>query len=179
MLAEPEVGIPNKSKQPKSTISKLIDSLKHHIHVIYIVFRKTLIFDLYNPWKLIFAIIIMVFFPTFFLIFLPEFYLDNPASLSENLGYFGVIYSYMIMLPFILIYSSASLISEEKKSGTMLLLASKPITRGEILWGKYLAVLFYCLIISTISLGVVCLAAVFKVSSFQAIPFLKPNQQMC
>ena len=39
------------------------------------------------------------------------------------------------------------------------------------MWGKYIAVLFYCLIISTIGLGVVCLTVILKVASFEVISF--------
>jgi ABC-type transport system involved in multi-copper enzyme maturation permease subunit len=97
--------------------------------------------------------------------------LTEQSSLNELIGIVHIFFTYLTVLPFLVIYSSASLISEEIKMGTMLLLVSKPISRGEIMWGKYIALLFYNLTISVLSLGIVCLIAFLKHPFYDIIPF--------
>ena len=155
----------------KLTISNLFNSLRKHINLLLIVFKKTLFTDLFSRWKFIFAIISMILLPVIWLQSLNANFLNDLSSLNDQIGMVHIFFTYMTVLPFLLIYSSASLISEEIKSGTMLLLVSKPISRGEILWGKYLALLFYNLIISLTSLGVVCLTAFLKHPFYDIIPF--------
>ena len=135
------------------------------------MFKKTLFVDLFSRWKFIFAIIFMIILPILSILFLDVTFLEDQSSLNEYFGMMHVLISYMIVLPFLLIYSSASLISEEIKSHTMLLLVSKPISRGKIVWGKYIAMLFYNLIISLVSLGIVCLTAFLKHPFYDIIPF--------
>lgn len=155
----------------KLTVSLFFNSIKERLNLLYVVFKKTLFIDLFNNWKFIFTIISMIFLPVIFIFIIPMRFLDDQSSLNETLGMVQILFSYLIVLPFLLIYSSASLISEEVKSGTMLLLVSKPISRGEIVLGKYFAMLFYNLIISLVSLGFVCLTAFLKHPFYDIIPF--------
>lgn len=155
----------------KFSISNLFKILKEHINLLLTVFKKTLFIDLFNRWKFIFAIFFMIFLPVVWLLPQDAAILNDQSSLNEILGIVHIFFSYLTVLPFLLIYSSASLISEEIKMGTMLLLVSKPISRGEIMWGKYIALLFYNLIISVISLGIVCLIAFLKYPFNDIIPF--------
>jgi len=157
--------------KPKATVSISFKGFKTHLNLLYVVFKKTLFIDLFKCWKFIFAIIIMIILPVIWLLPLDATFLDDQFSLNEYLGMVLIFFSYLTVLPFLLIYSSASLISEEIKSGTMLLLVSKPIARGEIVCGKYFALLFYNLIISLVSLGVICLVSFLKHPFFDLIPF--------
>lgn len=155
----------------KITLSILFKTLKGHLNLLLTVFKKTLFIDLFNRWKFIFAIFFMIILPVVWLLPQDAAILNDQSSLNEILGMVHIFFTYMTVLPFLLIYSSASLISEEIKMGTMLLLVSKPISRGEIMWGKYIALLFYNLIISVLSLGIVCLTAFLKHPFYDIIPF--------
>jgi len=157
--------------KPKLNISILFNFIKERLNLVYVVFKKTLFIDLFNRWKFIFAIIFMIILPILSILPLDVMHLDDQSSLNEYFGMMHVLFSYMIVLPFLLIYSSASLISEEIKSHTMLLLVTKPISRAEIVLGKYFAMLFYNLIISLVSLGVVCVTAFLKHPFYDLIPF--------
>jgi len=73
--------------------------------------------------------------------------------------------------------SGAPLIAEEVKSGTMLLLVSKPISRLKIFIGKYIAVYLYGMLLSFFSIFVIGWIGVFVKSGnidhfFSLIPFL-------
>jgi len=157
--------------KPKFTISNLFNSLKEHLNLLLTVFKKTLLIDLFSRWKFIFGIIFMIILPIVWLLPQDASILNDQSSLNEVIGMVHIFFTYMTVLPFLLIYSSASLISEEIKMGTMLLLVSKPISRGEIMWGKYTALLFYNLILSVVSLGIVCLIAFLKYPFNDIIPF--------
>lgn len=171
MVAKSEAENIKTEVNPKATVSISFKGLKTHLNLLYVVFKKTLFIDLFNRWKFIFAIIIMIILPVIWLLPLDATLLDDQFSLNEYLGMVLIFFSYLTVLPFLLIYSSASLISEEIKSGTMLLLVSKPILRGEIVWGKYFALLFYNLIISLVSLGIICLVSFLKHPFSDLIPF--------
>ncbi len=164
------VSIKTEAK-PKFIISNLFNSLKEHINLLLTVFKKTFFIDLFNRWKFIFAIIFMIILPVVWLLPQDATFLTAQSSLNELIGIMHIFFTYLTVLPFLLIYSSASLISEEIKMGTMLLLVSKPISRGEIMWGKYIAMLFYNLTISVLSLGIVCLTAFLKHPFYDIIPF--------
>ncbi len=171
MVAKSEAENIKIEVNPKATFSISFKGLKTHLNLLYVVFKKTLFIDLFNRWKFIFAIIIMIILPVIWLLPLDATLLDDQFSLNEYLGMVLIFFSYLTVLPFLLIYSTASLISEEVKSGTMLLLVSKPISRGEIVWGKNIALLFYNLIISLVSLGVICLVSFLKHPFYDIIPF--------
>lgn len=132
------------------------------IKPVWAILKKTLYFDIYGRWKFTIAIIAMSILPSIGLLIINTQTADNVYSLNAYLGLIQVIYSYCVIFSFIVIYSSASLISEEAKSGTMLLLVSKPVSRGEIVWGKYLAIWLYGSVISLISCGIICLVAIIK-----------------
>lgn len=131
------------------------------IKPIWAVFKKSLYFDIYERWKFIIALIAMSSISIMLLPIDPQT-TDNIYSLNAYLGLGQVIFSYCVIFSFIMIHSSASLISEETKSGTMLLLISKPISRGEIVWGKYLALWIYGIVINLVSCAVICLVAIIK-----------------
>jgi len=83
-------------------------------------------------------------------------------SLNDFLGLTYSFYTYCIMFPIILTVVAAPLIAEELKSGTMLTLISKPISRRGILITKYLALTCFGFLINVASLSLITLIAPMK-----------------
>ncbi|NHJ22356.1 MAG: hypothetical protein EAX91_15530 [Candidatus Lokiarchaeota archaeon] len=149
-------------EKPRIGYSFFFNFLKRHLDIHYTVFKKTLMFDLFNRWKFFLAMVLMSIIPVTWILSLNASYLTDQSSLNENLGMAHTFFSYLTVMPFLLIYSTASLISDELKSGTLVLLVTKPISRGEITCGKYFAMFIYNIMISFISLGFVCVIAFLK-----------------
>jgi len=127
-----------------------------------ILFKKTLFKDMFKIPKLLVSIILMIFGPLMAILTIPsgmEFYYD---SLNDFLGLTYSFYTYCIMFPIILTVVGAPLIAEELKSGTMLTLISKPISRGGILITKYLALTCFGFLINLVSLSLITLIAPLK-----------------
>ena len=145
-------GFNNKVLQPiKSWFSKYISKKT------FIVIKKTF-FDIYSLKKLIITIIFLLFVPTIF-IFLPtgvDFGLisTHHAATIISIAILFPVFFFTLGIFFALMigFSGSSLIAEEVKSGTMLILVSKPISRIKIFLGKYIAVIFYGMLISFISI---------------------------
>ena len=152
-------------------MSNISNFLKDRFNPLYAVFKKTFSFDLYNHRKFIFAIIFIIIVPSLGMLTINPQSLDSQSSLNERVGMAHIFFSYLIGFAFILIYSSASLMSEEFESGTMLLLVSKPLSRATIVWGKYLALWFYSLILSIVSLELICFFAFLKHPFYDIISF--------
>lgn len=127
-----------------------------------ILFKKTLFKDMFKIPKLLVSFILMVFGPLIAILTIPtgmELYYN---SLNDFLGLTYCFYTYCIMFPIILTIIGAPLIAEELKSGTMLTLISKPISRGGILITKYLALTCFGFLINLTSLSLITLIAPLK-----------------
>ena len=127
-----------------------------------ILFKKTLFKDMLKIPKVLVSIFLMVFGPLMAILAIPadiDFY-NN--SLNDYLGLTYSFYTYSMMFPIILTVVGAPLIAEELKSGTMLTLISKPISRGEILITKYLALTCFGFLINIASLSLITLIAPLK-----------------
>ena len=127
-----------------------------------ILFKKTLFKDMFKIPKLVVSFILMIFGPLIAILTIPvgyELYFD---SLNDFLGLTYSFYTYSIMFPIILTVVGAPLIAEELKSGTMLTLISKPISRGGILITKYLALTCFGFLINIVSLSLITLIAPLK-----------------
>jgi len=124
--------------------------------------RKTLIFDLCTKKRIIISVFFMVLVPALILAFVPP--LSGEQHLVQLLGFVTWYYNFAIMFPIIIIGSTGPLISEELRSGTMLFLVSKPITRTKIILSKFIALLVFGIIISFLSLFIICLIAILKYS---------------
>jgi len=127
-----------------------------------ILFKKTLFKDMFKIPKLLVSFILMVFGPLIAILTIPtgmELYYN---SLNDFLGLTYCFYTYCIMFPIILTVVGAPLIAEELKSGTMLTLISKPISRGGILITKYLALTCFGFLINIASLSLITLIAPLK-----------------
>ncbi|MBA7482279.1 hypothetical protein ES707_17764 [subsurface metagenome] len=127
-----------------------------------ILFKKTLFKDMFKIPKVLVSITLMAFGPLMAILAIPtgiEFY-NN--SLNDYLGLTYSFYTYCMMFPIILTVVGAPLIAEELKSGTMLTLISKPISRGGILITKYLALTCFGFLINIASLSLITLIAPLK-----------------
>jgi len=142
-----------------SEISRLVMNITTPTIVL---FKKTLFKDMFKIPKLVVSIILMVLGPLMAILMIPpgiEFYY---STLNDFLGLTYSFYTYCIMFPIILTVVGAPLIAEELKSGTMLTLISKPISRGGILITKYLALTCFGFLINIASLSLITLIAPLK-----------------
>jgi ABC-type transport system involved in multi-copper enzyme maturation permease subunit len=159
-----------------STIEQEISVKINNKFLLYInslmdVIQKTIKFDLYSRFKFFATLIAMVLGSTFFIVPAEPGFYQPDTSLNEILGLFQVFVTFCIIFSIIITASSASLISDELRNGTMLQLVGKPLTRTTIVLGKYLGVILYGLVICTIDVGLVCLIAFLKHPFYDIIPF--------
>ena len=124
-----------------------------------VLFKKTLFKDLFKIPKLAFYIILMILLPLIVILSTLAFTETYDGSLNDYLGLIYVYYTYCLIFPIILTAVGAPLIAEELKSGTMLTLISKPISRGGIIATKYLALTFFGLFINLVPLSLITLIA--------------------
>ncbi len=124
--------------------------------------RKTLIFDLFRLKRIIISIFFMVFVPALILAFAPP--LSGEQHLVQLLGFATWYYNFAIMFPIIIIGSTGPLISEDLRSGTLLFLVSKPISRIKIILSKFIALLVFGITVIFLSLSIICLIAIIKYS---------------
>ncbi len=124
--------------------------------------RKTLIFDLCTLKRMIMSIFFMVLVPALILAFTPP--LSGEQHVVQLLGFVTWYYNFAIVFPIIIINATGPLISEELKSGTLLFLVSKPISRTRIILSKFIALFVFGTILSFLSLSIICLIAIMKYS---------------
>ncbi len=147
-----------------------------------IIIKKTFQ-DIFSFKKTIITLILVVIFPLI-VVLLPtsvDFGLISPNHAATIIGFalifpaffwtLGLVYTIIIGT------SGAPLIAEEVKSGTMLLLVSKPISRIKIFIGKYIAVYLWGMLLSFFSIFVIGWIGVLVKSGnidhfFSLIPFL-------
>ena len=147
-----------------------------------IIIKKTFL-DVFSFKKTIIILILVVIFPLIFVL-VPtsvDFGLISPNHAATIIGFalifpaffwtLGLVYTIIIGT------SGAPLIAEEVKSGTMLLLVSKPISRIKIFIGKYIAVYLYGMLLSFFSIFVIGWIGVFVKSGnidhfISLLPFL-------
>lgn len=147
-----------------------------------IVIKKTFQ-DIYSLKKIIITLIVISIFPLIFVL-LPttvDFGLISPNHAATIIGFALVFPAFFwtlgLVYTIIIGTSGAPLIAEEIKSGTMLLLVSKPISRIKIFIGKYIAVYLYGMLISFFSIFAIGWIGVFIKSGnidhfISLIPFL-------
>ena len=147
-----------------------------------IIIKKTFQ-DIYSLKKIIITLIAILIFPLIFVI-LPttvDFGLISPNHAATIIGFALMFPAFFwtlgLVFTIIIGTSGAPLIAEEVKSGTMLLLVSKPISRIKIFIGKYIAVYLYGMLLSFFSIFVIGWIGVFVKSGnidhfFSLIPFL-------
>ncbi len=127
-----------------------------------VLFKKTLFKDMFKIPKLLLSIILMILGPLMAILTIPTGMGLYFNSLNDFLGLTYSFYTYCMMFPIILTVVGAPLIAEELKSGTMLTLISKPISRGGILITKYLALTCFGFLINLASLSLITLIAPLK-----------------
>jgi len=176
-----------KKSSSKKSNSNVIQSVKSWLSRN--IFKRTAIIikktfqDIYSLKKTIIMLFVISIFPLIFVL-LPttvDFGLISPNHAATIIGFalifpaffwtLGLVYTIIIGT------SGAPLIAEEVKSGTMLLLVSKPISRIKIFVGKYVAVYLYGMLLSFFSIFVIGWIGVFVKSGnidhfFSLIPFL-------
>jgi len=128
----------------------------------FALFKKTLIFDLCTVKRLIMSVVFMVLVPALILAFTPPDVLSGDEYLVQLLGFTTWYYNFAIMFPIIIIGATGPLISEELRSGTLLLLVSKPINRTRIVLSKFIALCVFGIVVSFLSLSIISLFAVMK-----------------
>ena len=87
--------------------------------------------------------------------FVPFFTLNEDAKMYRDVG---VSFALLFTLP-VMIFSASKVIDEEIENRTMLTLMSKPVTRTQVVLGKYAGVLLVCLVNMAIIGGVVAVCA--------------------
>lgn len=127
-----------------------------------ILFKKTLFRDMFKIPRVLVSIILMIFGPLLAILTIPPNITFYYNSLNDFLGLIYSFYTYCMLFPIILTVVGAPLIAEELKSGTMLTLISKPISRGGILITKYLALSCFGFLINLASLSLITLIAPLK-----------------
>jgi ABC-type transport system involved in multi-copper enzyme maturation permease subunit len=126
----------------------------------FVLIKKTFIFDLCTIKRLVLSVSLMVLVPALILLFIPP--LSGEQHAIQLLGLTTWYYNFAIMFPFIIIGSAGPLISEELRSGTMLMLVSKPINRVKIFLSKFIALYIFGIVISFLSLSIISILAAIK-----------------
>ena len=137
-MSEQEYTIKSRTMLPKIKVNPIL-----------IIVKKTFIFDVCTIKKFIMSIILMTIVPVIVLSLAP---FSSGDTISTALGAILFFYTYGLIFPLIIGTSAAPLISEELKSGTMLSLVSKPISREGIVLGKFIALLLFGMLASATSL---------------------------
>ncbi|MFX1499593.1 MAG: ABC transporter permease [Promethearchaeota archaeon] len=133
---------------------------KHIFKRTSIVIKKTFQ-DIYSFKKFIIMIIFMLLLPLIYSFSSSgvDFDLISPnhaaTVISINLVFSMFFWSLGLAYTIFIGISGAPLIAEELKSGTMLILISKPISRIKIFIGKYVGVFLYGMLLSFISIFVI------------------------
>ncbi len=127
-----------------------------------VMIKKTFIFDLCTIKRLVISIFFMVFVPALVLIFTPSWVLSGDKYLMQLLGLVTWYYNFSLLFPILIIGSTGPLISDELKSGTLLFLVSKPISRPQIIVCKFIALYLFGVIVSFLSLSIISLIALIK-----------------
>ncbi len=127
-----------------------------------VMIKKTFIFDLCTIKRLTISIFFMILVPALILGFVPSYVFSGEESLVQLLGFVTWYYNFAILFPIIIIGSTGPLISEELKSGTMLFLISKPISRPKIIVSKFIALYLFGVLVSFVSLSIISLIALIK-----------------
>ena len=147
-----------------------------------IIIKKTF-HDMYSLKKIIITLIVISILPLIFVL-LPtsvDFGLISPNHAATIIGFAlmfpAFFWTLSLVFTIIIGTSGAPLIAEEVKSGTMLLLVSKPISRIKIFIGKYIAVYLFGMLLSLFSIFVIGWIGVFVKSGnidhfISLIPFL-------
>ena len=147
-----------------------------------IVIKKTFQ-DITSLKKTIITLIVILIFPLIFII-LPtgvDFGLISPNHAATIIGFALIFPAFFwtlgMVFTIVIGTTGAPLIAEEVRSGTMLLLVSKPISRIKIFIGKYIAVYLYGMILSFLSIFLIGWVGVIAKSGnidhfISLIPFL-------
>jgi ABC-2 type transport system permease protein len=147
-----------------------------------IVIKKTFQ-DIYSLKKIILTLIIILILPLIYVLLpsIVDFGLISPnhaaTIISFTLIFPAFFWTLGLVYTIVIGTSGTPLIAEEVKSGTMLLLVSKPISRIKIFIGKYIAVYLYGMLLSFLSIFVIGWVGVFAKSGnidhfISLIPFL-------
>jgi len=176
--------IKSSSKKSNSNVLHPVKSwLSRNIFKRTAIIIKKTFQDVFSFKKTIIILIVGVIFPLI-VVLTPtsvDFGLISPNHAATIIGFALMFPAFFwtlgLVFTIIIGTSGAPLIAEEVKSGTMLLLVSKPISRIKIFIGKYIAVYLYGMLLSFFSIFVIGWIGVFVKSGnidhfFSLIPFL-------
>ena len=176
--------IKSSSKKSNSNVLQPVKSwLSRNIFKRTAIIIKKTFQDIFSFKKTIIILIVIVIFPLI-VVLLPtsvDFGLISPTHAATIIGFALMFPAFFwtlgLVFTIVIGTSGAPLIAEEVKSGTMLLLVSKPISRIKIFIGKYIAVYLYGMLLSFFSIFVIGWIGVFVKSGnidhfFSLIPFL-------
>ncbi|KKN15449.1 hypothetical protein LCGC14_0985890 [marine sediment metagenome] len=165
-MGETKVNFIDKSKNTfKKVNSRVIQPIKNWLSKK--MFKRTTIVikksfqDVYSFKKFIAMIVIMLLIPFFYFMggSAVNFGLISPfhAATVISMSLVFPLFFWSLGLAFTIFIgtSGAPLIAEEIKSGTMVILISKPISRIKIFLGKYIGVYLYGMLLSFISIFVI------------------------
>jgi len=149
-------------KSKKHSIESFLSHPQININPIFIVAKKTLIFNVSTIKKLIVSTFLMIIVPVLVLFFYPSTAFTSESTLTEALGLILFFYTYGLIFPLLISAAASPLISEEIKSGTMITLVSKPISRPGIVAGKLFALYFYGILVNCISILIMMLIGIIR-----------------
>ena len=173
----------NSKKSNSSVLQPAKSWLSRNIFKRTAIIIKKTFQDVFSFKKTIIILIVIVIFPLI-VVLTPtsvDFGLISPNHAATIIGFALMFPAFFwtlgLVFTIVIGTSGAPLIAEEVKSGTMLLLVSKPISRIKIFIGKYIAVYLYGMLLSFFSIFVIGWIGVFVKSGnidhfFSLIPFL-------
>jgi ABC-type transport system involved in multi-copper enzyme maturation permease subunit len=139
------------------------------------VIKKTFIFDLCTWRRLLISVVFMLLVPALIFAFMPLPSGEKSIIEIAGLGFVTWYYNFAILFPIIIIGSTGPLISEELRTGTMLFLVSKPINRTKIVISKFVALYLFGIVVSVVSLSIVCIIAAIKYPFVDIASYLGMN----
>lgn len=152
----------NITKSTKQKTGGITRSPQINVNPILVIAKKTLIFNVCTIKRLIISIFVMVLVPAIVIAIANPIYLPASITLTEALGLILFFYTYGLVYPILISAAASPLIAEELKSGTLITLVSKPISRPGIVAGKLIALFIYGIIVSLISLLILIIISITK-----------------
>ncbi|MBN1801621.1 MAG: ABC transporter permease subunit [Candidatus Lokiarchaeota archaeon] len=143
----------NKYKQ--KTTTRIPTRVKNDVSPVLMITKKTFLFNLCTIKRFLISLLIMVIGPIFMYFFVNRALLTESSSLMYTQGLILFFYTYGLVFPIIIGVSAAPLIAEERNSGTLLTLVSKPMAREGIIIGKFIALFVFCVLLSLASITIV------------------------
>ncbi len=128
---------------------------------VLMITKKAFLFNLCTIKRFLISLFIMVIGPIVVYLFIDRNLLSEASTLMNTQGLVLFFYTYGLVFPIIIGVSAAPLIAEERNSGTLLTLVSKPIAREGIILGKFIALFMFCVLLSLANITIVTIIGLF------------------